>query len=50
MIVFFVEGEQKTILYVFDVKFKILTIDQKNRYAGTAVPVSPECPRQTGNN
>ena len=44
MIIFFIEGEHKTFFYVFDVKFKILTIDQKNRYAGTAVPVSPECP------
>ena len=44
MIIFFIEGEHKTFFYVFDVKFKILTIDQKYRYAGTAVPVSPECP------
>ena len=47
MIIFFIEGEHKTFFYVFDVKFKILTIDQKNRYAGTAVPVSPECPHNS---
>ena len=44
MIVFFLEVEHQKVFNVLDIEFSFLTIDQKNRYAGTAVPVSPECP------